>query len=224
MTKQIKTQTEMLKATRFKRSAFRLVAAAALIGTGAYMFGQGAFLYAKAQLADVLLEQAWTDTLADASGGKAGALNKPWPWADMTPIAKVEAPRLGQEEIVLSQASGEAMAFAPGWVTSSAKPGTQGVSVIAAHRNTHFRFLKDVKNGDDIKLTTADGKVRSYKVTGQEVVRWNKSGIDPHASGNTLALVTCWPIDSMERGPMRLVVYAEAAKNPPANGAAMAAR
>ena len=224
MTKQIKSQTEMLKASRFKRYSFRFVAAAALIGVGGYMFGQGAFLYAKAQLAEVLLAQAWGDTLAEASGGKPGALNKPWPWADMEPIAKIEAPRLGKQEIVLSQASGEAMAFAPGWVTTSAKPGAPGVSVIAAHRNTHFRFLKDVKTGDDIKLTTADGKVTAYKVTGQEVVRWNRSGIDPHASGKTLALVTCWPVEAMGKGPYRLVVYAEAAKNPPANGVAMAAR
>ncbi|MET0547538.1 MAG: sortase, partial [Caulobacterales bacterium] len=66
--------------------------------------------------------------------------------------------------------------------------------------------------------------VRSYKVTGQEVVLWNRSGIDPHATGETLALVTCWPVEAMGKGPHRLVVFAEAIKDAPGNGAAIAAR
>lgn len=175
-----------------------------LIG-GLAVFAHGAAIPAKAALAQVLLERAWTRTLA----GEGEV--KPWPWADAWPVAVVEAPRLGARAVVLSEAGGEAMAFAPMLMSQAAQPGEPGVAVMAAHRDTHFRFLKDLAPGDEIRVTTPDGVVRTFRVEGGEVVRGDNSGIEPWGGTPRLALVTCWPFDAKTRGPLRYVLWAELA-------------
>ena len=44
--------------------------------------------------------------------------------------------------------------------------------MLAAHRDTHFRFLKEVKLGESIWLESPDGKWINYQVNGL-VVREN---------------------------------------------------
>jgi len=181
------------------------LAAAILLGLGGLtLLGQGVYIHAKAVLAQVLLESAFADAV------RSGEDVKPWSWADTWPVAKVGVPRLGAEAIVLEGSSGQALAFGPGRVAGSAKAGLPGTAVYAAHRDTHFSFLGGMKPGDEIEVTRSDGVVASFTVTGASVVRWDRSGIDPHARGRNLALVTCWPLDARTPGPMRYVVHAVA--------------
>src|SRR5690606_26269675 len=71
-----------------KNRAAVLWAAAILLclGFGTWQLGQAAYIKAKAELAQVLLERAWSKTLQD------GKPHKAWAWADMWPIAKIEFP------------------------------------------------------------------------------------------------------------------------------------
>jgi sortase A len=89
--------------------------------------------------------------------------------------------------------------------------GDPGIAVYAAHRDTHFAFLGDVKTGDAIRVTRRDGRVLTFRVTGTTVVRWDASGIDAHADGRALVLATCWPLDAKFSGPLRYLVRAELA-------------
>ena len=177
---------------------------AVFLAFGFTVLGQGLYIKAKAELAQVMLETAWSRTLAGET------ISKPWPWADMWPVARLEVPRLGESAIVLNSASGESMAFGPGHVSLTPMPGRGGTSVIAAHRDTHFEFLKDVKIGDQLHLTLTDGSVNRYEVKSFEVVDAEASGIEPHLQGSSkLALVTCWPFGAAQRGPLRYVVHSE---------------
>lgn len=169
---------------------------------GALLISDGLYIKAKAELSQLLLKRAFA---AELRGEDA----KPWPWADFTTEAEVSAPRLGKHAIVLSGASGEALAFGPAWLTNTAQPGDEGTSVIAAHRDTHFRWLKDVRAGDEIEVTRRDGKVLTFKAGEGRVVAWDQSGIDPAAQGRHLVLATCWPFGATERGPLRYIVEAE---------------
>ncbi len=169
---------------------------------GFSLVGQGLYIKAKAVLAQVLLERAWSRTLAGEVAAKA------WPWADTWPVAKISLPRLKQKAIVLNNASGEAMAFGPGLVAGTPLPGRPGTSVISGHRDTHFEFLRNIKLGDTIEVKTRTGKRLTYKVDYMEVVDASASGIEPNAPGEKLALVTCWPFDDKNPGPLRYVVYA----------------
>lgn len=186
---------------RRRTGAVQLFLALALI-LGLALTVQGLFIPAKAAAAQVLLEHAFSQTV------KTGAPVKAWPWADAAPIARITVQRLGVSEIVLSGGSGQAMAFGPTHLPASAAPNEAGTSVFAAHRDTHFRFLKDLRPGDILKLEAADGEVKTYRVEGGQVVRNDQFGIDRHSRVPTIALTTCWPFDSNVRGPMRYVVTA----------------
>ena len=185
--------------------ALRLTAFA-LMAAGTALVASALYIPAKAALAQVLLERAWARTQAGESGVR------PWPWADITPVAVLDVPRLGERSIVLEGASGQAMAFGPGHMINTPPIGARGTAVIAAHRDTQFRYLQDVKSGDRIVVETADGVHSAFRVVETRVVRADASGLDPTEGGPTgarLALVTCYPFNGVLRGPLRYVVLAD---------------
>jgi sortase A len=169
---------------------------------GPVLFGQGAYIHAKALLAQVLLERAFAETIA------SGRATKPWSWADTWPVARIEVRRLGASAVMLAGSSGQALAFGPGHVELTPNAGERGVAVYSAHRDTHFRFLKNVAIGDEIDITRNDGRTFRYRADGAAVVRFDASGIDPLTDGYELVLSTCWPFDAVTPGPMRYVLHA----------------
>src|SRR6476620_7642942 len=120
------------------------VGIAVLLRLGFWQAGHGAWIHAKAQLAQYLLQRAWTRTLE----GERDA--RPWPWADTWPVARLRVPAHGVDLIVLDGVSGRTLAFAPGHASGSPVPGEMGTSVISGHRDTHFRFLGALKPDDEI--------------------------------------------------------------------------
>jgi sortase A len=180
----------------------RFIAALVLALAGFVLLGEGVYIHAKALLAQVLLQRAFTETIA------TGHATKPWPWADTWPVARIEVKRLRASAIVLAGSSGQALAFGPGHVELTPDAGERGVAVYSAHRDTHFRFLKDVAIGDEIDVTRDDGKIFRYRADTSSVVRFDASGIDALTGGYELALSTCWPFDALTPGPMRYVLHA----------------
>ena len=123
------------------RTAIALCIALLAIG-GTASFGRGVYIYAKAELAQVLLHAAWN------RARETGVAARPWPWADTHPVARLTAPAQDADVLVLAGASGRTLAFGPGHLDGSAQPGDPGNAVITAHRDTHFRFLRLVAPGD----------------------------------------------------------------------------
>jgi len=181
----------------------RFAASIVLALVGLFFVSQGAYIHAKALLAQVLLERAFTETI------QSGREVKPWSWADTWPVARIAVKRLDASAIVLAGSSGQALAFGPGHVEQTPNAGERGVAVYSAHRDTHFRFLKDVVTGDEIAVTRNDGRTFRYRVTGTAVVRFDQSGIDPLAQGRGLVLSTCWPFEAVTPGPLRYLVQAD---------------
>ena len=169
---------------------------------GALLFGDGAYIHAKAWLSQILLARAFDATIA------TGRATKPWAWADTVPVARIEVKRLGASAIVLAGSSGQALAFGPGHVETTPQAGERGTAVYSAHRDTHFRFVKDIAIGDEIAVTRSDGRTFTYRADAASVVRFDASGIDPHGDGHALVLSTCWPFDSVAPGPLRYVLHA----------------
>src|ERR1700736_917332 len=169
---------------------------------GLILFGQGAYIHAKALLAQVLLERAFSETLT------TGHTTKPWSWADTWPVARIEVKRLHASAIVLAGSSGQALAFGPGHVELTPDAGEPGTAVYSAHRDTHFRFLRDVVVGDEIDVTRNDGRMFRYRADATSVVRFDASGINPLSDGYELVLSTCWPFDALTPGPDRYLLHA----------------
>lgn len=182
-----------------RRSARLLFLALVLLAVG---FGAAASrIYLKAWLAQRLLHRAWAAT--QAGGGPV----KPWPWADTWPVGRLVLPDRGIDLIVLADASGRSLAFAPGVVAGTAPPGSAGHTVLGGHRDTQFRFLKDLTPGDRVRLEASDGTWRDYAVTDTLVVDAHAVEILWDTGEARLTLVTCYPFDAIvSGGPLRYVV------------------
>src|SRR3954465_526148 len=152
---------------------------------GLILFGQGGYIHAKALLAQVLLERAFTESIA------SGRETKPWSWADTRPVARIGGKRIDASTIVLAGSSGQALAFGPGHVENTPDAGERGVAVYSAHRDTHFAFLKNVVVGDELDVTRSDCKQFHYQVDATSVLRFDTSGIDPFSNAYELVLSTC---------------------------------
>jgi sortase A len=183
--------------------SWRRAVIATLLLLGVLSLGQGSYIYAKAALAQVLLRQAW----AAARDGAEQA--RPWPWADTWPVARLLSPQHDVDLIVLEGATGNSTAFAPGHVLGTPLPGALGNVALAAHRDTHFRFLRDVQPGEALLLELADGSVQHYQVHTLSVVDERDTRL-LETPGSWLTLVTCYPFDALvPGGPLRFVVQAK---------------
>lgn len=194
---------EINSPTRLSRRGLLNLISLALLMLSLVMFGNSLYILAKAQLAQLLLERAFSQSLVIGKPVKA------WRWADTYPVARLHIARINAEAIVLNGSSGEALAFGPALLNETARPGTRGTSVIAAHRDTHFAFLKNVRVGDLIDITRNDGLTFTYRTTKMRVVDAQHSGIDAHEAGFHLVLSTCYPFDAITRGTQRYLVEAQ---------------
>jgi sortase A len=164
-----------------------------------------AWIPVKAQVAQVLLRRAWTQTRHGA------AAVRPWPWADTWPVGRLRAPRYGVDQIVLAGASGSSLAFAPGHVDGTALPGQCGNCVLGGHRDTHFRFLARLQPGDRLELEGADGALQHFVVRATQILHRNDTFVLVDGEPQ-LTLITCYPFDAVvPGGPLRFVVWAEMA-------------
>ena len=172
--------------------------------SGLWFIGQGTYIHAKALLAQVLLESAWAETL---HGNKEV---KPWPWADTWPVSRLSVPDLGVSRIVLAGASGQALAFGPGRLFYSGRAKNPVTIVIAGHRDTHFRFLREIKHGELIKLQTDINRILDYKVVRTFVVDYRDINLFNINQDPMLTLITCYPFDAVRPGgPLRYIVQAK---------------
>ncbi|MGB0134559.1 class GN sortase [Dokdonella sp.] len=186
----------LLNPRRCRLAAFTLTVAACV------PLAHAGYMEAKAGLAQLLLQRAWQQGLEN------GSAIKPWPWADTAPIARLQVARLGISEIILRGDSGRTLAFGPGWAESSSVPGKPGLSVISAHRDTHFSFLRDLVAGDQIDIQS-DQANRRYEVASLRVVDAREGEVELVPDSDALILVTCFPFDTFEvGGPLRFVVTA----------------
>ena len=189
----------MKKYLSLHRSRRTKAVAVLTLAFGVGFLGDGFWLYGKAQVGQMLLSRAWAKTLDD------GKDHKPWPWADHWPVARLISEEHNIDQIVLAGDSGSVLAFAPGMNLQAAKPGEAGTFLISGHRDTHFRFLKDIKPGDELTLQTQDG-LHQYRIEETRIVDSRTTRIDPTLGNDQLVLVTCYPFDAIGvGGPMRFV-------------------
>jgi sortase A len=175
-----------------------------LLAAGLWLLGGAGWIHAKALLAQVLIQQAWNGNVAEGR-----SLQRPWSWADTTPVARLEFVRQRQSMIVLSGDAGRVLAFGPGHRAGSALPGGAGNSVVSAHRDTHFAVLQRLSLGDLIQVEDVTGRTTRYIVERFEVIDEHDLSVTEQQGIDRLTLVTCWPFDAVRPGgPERYVVSA----------------
>ena len=184
------------------RQVLRLSGVVAL-SLAAWHGGRAAWIEAKAHLAQVLVRRAWRQTAAGAGDAR------PWPWADTYPVARLLVPGQGVETFVLAGASGRTLAFGPGHLDGTPRPGSRGNAVISGHRDTHFAFLRRLRKGDAVEIEDRDGRRKRFVVASTRVVDRDDLSIAADSGDTRLTLVTCYPFDAIRPGgPLRYVVVA----------------
>ena len=184
---------------RTVRSALILAVAVA----GVLSMVEGVRIYAKAVLAQILLQNAWSDTQ------KGNPRARPWPWADTWPVARLSSAEHGQDMIVLAGATGRTLAFGPAHLLSSAQPGETGNTVLIGHRDQHFSFLEHLAPGDVLRLEAPDGARYRYLVSETAVVHETETAVMASGGEKMLTLITCYPFNAIvPGGPLRYVVKA----------------
>lgn len=187
------------------RTALLLVALSLALA-GFTEIGRGLYIHSKAALAQHLLRDAWERTLA------GGRTERPWPWSDTWPVARLVVPRTGTDLVVLAGTDGASLPFGPGHLPGSASPGMPGDSVLSGHRDTHFSFLRELVPGDALQLYTPDGAMRNFLVTETRVLPSSRVPLMLDGPEPRLLLTTCYPFDAIRPGgPERFLAVAEPA-------------
>ncbi|MEX0899380.1 MAG: class D sortase [Gammaproteobacteria bacterium] len=125
------------------------------------------------------------------------------------PLAVLRVPSAGIEVPVFSDTSERNLNRGAGAIEGTAAPGSNGNAGIAAHRDGHFRGLKDVVLGDEIEVEHQAG-TRRYRITDLAVVEpTDVSSLYP-TDEPALTLVTCYPFYFVGSAPQRYIVRAVA--------------
>ncbi len=174
-----------------------------LAGVGLLLCAKGVWIPAKALVAQVLLKQAWQQTIHQHLPTRA------WSWADTWPVARLLAPGHDQDLIVLHGLEGASLAFGPGMLARGPAPGKPGTCILAGHRDTSFTFLEEVNIGDTFIIEDINEKKWTYKVVATAIKRADDLYIDQEQQAR-LALITCYPFHAVRPGtPLRYVVLAD---------------
>lgn len=123
------------------------------------------------------------------------------------PMGRMEIPRLHLSVMVLEGTAPNILQVAAGHINGTALPGTRGNIGIAAHRDTFFRPLAELRQSDEILMTTSYGTFR-YVVDATEIVDPSDVQVLHRTSDSQLTLVTCYPFSYVGPAPKRFIVHA----------------
>jgi LPXTG-site transpeptidase (sortase) family protein len=126
-------------------------------------------------------------------------------------LTRISIPKINLDAVILEGTSHKSLTLGPAHLRDSALPGDPGNSVLAAHRDTFFRHIYELKPGDDI-FVERDGQHYHYVVTGKRVVQPADLSVLDTTSESRLTLITCYPVYFIGPAPQRLVVVAKLAQ------------
>jgi sortase A len=186
----------------------------ALVGVGAALALWSAMTIAQARFystlpppppprsAEARLPGEEPSTTAARSAGTLRTGRHPGDW-----VARLEVPRVDLAATVIEGSDPATLSRAAGHIEDTALPGTMGNAGIAAHRDTTFRPVRNLRIGDVMTVTTADG-IYDYRVDLTMIVNPEDVYVLDPTDHPTLTLVTCYPFTFIGHAPQRFIVKA----------------
>jgi sortase A len=116
-------------------------------------------------------------------------------FADGDPVARLEIPRMGLDEIVVAGVGVDDLKKGPGHYPQTPLPGEPGNAAIAGHRTTYGAPFLDIDNlqpGDEIIATTYAGRF-VYTVTDSVVVSPSDVSVLDNTPDDRITLTSCDP-------------------------------
>jgi sortase A len=122
-------------------------------------------------------------------------------------VGRLEIPRLGLSTVVFEGADEDVLDRGAGHLTGSARPGDRGNAVLAAHRDTFFRPLRNIRVGDTVRIHAPD-RDSVYVVESTTVVEPQDTYVLDATTQPALTLITCYPFRYIGPAPERFIVRA----------------
>jgi sortase A len=122
-------------------------------------------------------------------------------------LGELEIPRLKLSVMVFEGDDLGILKIGAGHIPGTALPLSTGNVGVAAHRDSYFRPLRDIRKGDEIQFRTPIGVLR-YRVTDLSMVVPSDVGVLKPVPGRDLTLVTCYPFYFVGKAPQRFIVHA----------------
>src|ERR1700693_476278 len=189
---------------RFFVSYALIAGGLALLSLGARDLLESRAGQAEAQREFDAIESAKPSPFLSNSRARRQPMARPMPQVGDA-VAKLIIPRLDAELYVVEGDGDGELLRGPGHMAGTPMPGQDGNCIIAGHRDTHFRVLKDIRKGDAIVLQTGAGQY-TYRVSGTQVVLpSNIASLKPTPDAE-LHLITCYPFYYLGSAPKRFVV------------------
>ena len=132
---------------------------------------------------------------------------EPAPKAEGELLGRIEIPRIGVSAMILEGVGKKTLRRGAGHIPGTPLPWGTGNVGVAAHRDSFFRGLKDIRKNDTILLKTLEGTFE-YRVDWTEVVQPKETHVLEDTGEATLTLVTCYPFYYVGAAPKRFVVRA----------------
>jgi sortase A len=122
-------------------------------------------------------------------------------------LGRMEIPRLGLSVGVFQGTQSKTLRIGAGHIEGTAIPGEAGNSGIAAHRDTFFRPLENIRTNDEIQIETARG-FSHYQVDSIRIVLPDDVAVLEPTAESGVTLVTCYPFYFVGAAPKRFIVHA----------------
>jgi LPXTG-site transpeptidase (sortase) family protein len=171
---------------------------------GALLLGYVSHEYFSMYSAQKRLAKMWQEQNRSA----AAHLTKTDATAPDVVLTRISVPKIDMDAMVVEGASWQDLKIGPGRIKTTAVPGEKGNSVITGHRDTFFRHIYELNNGDDI-LVRRNGMVYRYQVTGKKIVQPDDVSVLKQTPDAQLTLITCYPTYYIGPAPERLVVMSK---------------
>jgi sortase A len=120
-------------------------------------------------------------------------------------VGRIEIPRLKYSAVIFEGIDDATLDRGVGHLAGTATPGELGNLVLAGHRDTFFRPLKKIREGDEIDVTGPDG-VSRYRVEFTQIVAPEATEVLRSTGRATLTLITCYPFRFIGNAPDRFIV------------------
>ena len=121
-------------------------------------------------------------------------------------LGRLDIPSIDLSVIVLAGCDALALNGGVGHIDGTPRPGAPGNVGIAGHRDSFFRGLERVKEGDVMGLTTPRG-IFEYRIDWIKIVDPSDVSVLAGNGTDALTLVTCYPFRYIGHAPKRYIVH-----------------
>ena len=188
-----------------------LVIGIAFLGYYAYVSAETALYQAyETRELDAILASVPAPAVRAASHTPAAPASRKKVLTAGAPVGRIEIPRLGVSAIVRAGSDARTLRLAVGHIAGTALPGERGNVGLAAHRDTFFRRLGDIRPDDEVRIVTPDGTF-IYRVDGTQIVEPSDVWVLDPTEEPALTLITCYPFTYIGSAPRRFIVRARLA-------------